>query len=181
MKLIETELSGLYIVEPDVLSDHRGYFFESFNLVKWRALGLGYHFVQDNEAKSVFGVLRGLHYQIKPHAQAKLVRVVSGEVLDVVVDLRDGSTTYGQHYKIRLNAENKRQLLVPEGFAHGYVVLSPEAIFSYKCSDVYAPHLEGGIHYADPTLNINWEIDSQDILISAKDDQQPRFGQHRHA
>lgn len=179
MTINETGFSGLYLLEPTVWGDQRGYFFESFNLAKFRSLGLGYHFVQDNEAKSVYGVLRGLHYQVKPQAQAKLVRVVSGEVLDVVVDLRDSSSTYGQHYKIRLSGENKLQLLIPEGFAHGYIVLSPEAIFAYKCTDLYAPHLEGGIHYADPTLNINWEIEPQHILISAKDDQQPPFGQHR--
>lgn len=179
MELIETGFDGLFILEPKVLKDHRGYFFESFNLAKFRSLGLGHHFVQDNEAKSVFGVLRGLHYQVQPQAQAKLVRVISGEVLDVVVDLRENSATYGRHFKIRLNGEEKKQLLVPEGFAHGYVVLSPEAVFAYKCTDLYAPDLEGGIHYADPKLNIDWEIDPQKILISTKDDQQPHFGQHR--
>ncbi len=179
MHVEETRLPGLLILSPRIFPDKRGYFFESYHQKRLVDLGIDYKFVQDNEAKSGFGVLRGLHYQCHPFAQAKLVRVISGEVLDVVVDIRDHSPTFGEHFKIRLSGENKKQLLVPAGFAHGYVVTTKEAIFSYKCDNYYAPDYESGIIYDDPTLGIDWEINSQKLIISEKDRNQPKLGNHR--
>ncbi|HPG07442.1 MAG TPA: dTDP-4-dehydrorhamnose 3,5-epimerase [Saprospiraceae bacterium] len=181
MQVIETDIPGVLILEPRVFADHRGYFFESYNRLTLEHQGLQFDFCQDNEARSEYGVLRGLHYQIGEAAQTKLVRVIEGEVLDVAVDIRPGSATYGKHVAVRLSAENKRQLLVPKGFAHGYVVLSPTAIFSYKCDAFYAKQAEGGIHYADPELNINWLVPVEKITLSEKDQILPPFGKHRHA
>jgi dTDP-4-dehydrorhamnose 3,5-epimerase len=179
MPFFETPIPDLMIFEPKVWEDDRGYFFESFNARAFEEAGIHAPFVQDNEAKSTYGVLRGLHYQVEPMAQAKLVRVVEGEVLDVVVDIREGSPTYGQSYSLRLSAANKKQLFVPRGFAHGYAVLSPTAIFCYKCDNFYSREHEGGIRFDDPQLEIDWQIPMQDVILSEKDNQQPLLGKHR--
>lgn len=170
MRIEKTVIEGLIVVHPTIFSDERGYFYERFNEAKFAQLyGQSIHFVQDNQAKSTLNVLRGLHFQTGEHAQAKLVSVISGEVLDVAVDLRPNSPTFGQHYTIRLSAENKLQLFVPRGFAHGYAVLSEEAEFFYKCDNYYNKASEGGIKYDCPTLSINWEIDLQHAIVSPKD------------
>lgn len=166
----ETKLKGCFLIEPKVFSDNRGYFYESFNLGKFNnALGLKVNFVQDNESFSIKGTLRGLHYQIGEHAQAKLVRVIQGKVLDVAVDLRDGSDTFGENISLELSDRNKKQLFIPRGFAHGFVVLSKTAVFSYKCDNYYNNAYEGGIIYNDPTLNINWRLPQSRLIISEKD------------
>ncbi|MCB0651314.1 MAG: dTDP-4-dehydrorhamnose 3,5-epimerase [Saprospiraceae bacterium] len=174
-----TKIKDLIIFEPKVWEDGRGYFFESYNERTFAAAGIPYRFVQDNQARSVKGVLRGLHYQTGEFAQAKLVRVIEGEVLDIAVDLRENSDTYGQWFGIRLSAENKKQLFVPRGFAHGYVVLSETAEFAYKCDNFYSKAHEGGILYNDPILNIDWELPGVEFIISEKDLQLPRFGDHK--
>jgi dTDP-4-dehydrorhamnose 3,5-epimerase len=179
MAVIKTPISGLFIFEPRIFEDDRGYFFESYNQQTWAEAGVTTVFVQDNQARSTRGVLRGLHYQTGDKAQAKLVRVTEGEVLDVAVDLRQESPTYGQWYSILLSAENKRQLFVPRGFAHGYLVLSPTAEFCYKCDNFYAKENEGGVRYDDPTLAINWQFDLSQVLVSDKDKLLPVFGHHR--
>ncbi len=178
MPLLETPISGLFIFEPKVFADERGYFFESYNQQTWAEAGVTNAFVQDNQARSTRGVLRGLHYQAGDAAQAKLVRVIEGEVLDVAVDLRLDSATYGQWYSVLLSAENKRQLLVPRGFAHGYLVLSETAEFFYKCDNFYAKAQEGGIRYDDPALAIDRQFDLSQVLVSEKDKALPYFGQH---
>ncbi len=169
MKSVETGIEGLLVLEPKVFRDPRGYFIELFNERTMALLGLNYRFVQDNESQSSYGTLRGLHFQKGASAQAKLVRAVLGEVLDVAVDLRPGSKTYGKHFSVVLNEENKKMLMIPRGFAHGFAVLSPTAIFSYKCDNFYAPADEGGIHYADPDLSIDWRLPKDKILVSDKD------------
>ena len=179
MPFLDTKISGLKIFEPCVWEDDRGYFFEAFNQETFEAAGINTQFVQDNQARSTYGVLRGLHYQVAPYSQAKLVRVLEGEVLDVVVDCRQDSSTYGEWFSIRLSAANKRQLFIPRGFAHGYVVLSQTAEFFYKCDNFYSKDSEGGIIYNDPTLQINWEIDEKNVVLSEKDLSLPRFGEHR--
>lgn len=179
MPFFETPIPGLLVFEPQVWEDSRGYFFESYNTRSFHEAGIGSNFVQDNEARSSYGVLRGLHYQTGTRAQAKLVRVVEGEVLDVAVDIRPESPTYGQSYSILLNAENKKQLFVPRGFAHGYAVLSKTAIFCYKCDNYYSKEHEGGIRYDDPHLGIDWKIPQEAIQLSDKDRVLPLFGQHR--
>lgn len=173
MRFIETPIEGLIVFEPSVFFDDRGYFFESFNARTWETMGIQTTFVQDNQARSTRGVLRGLHFQTGEMAQAKLVRVLEGEVLDVVVDLREGSATYGQSYSIRLSAENRLQMLVPRGFAHGYLVLSDTAEFAYKCDNYYSKAHEGGIRFDDPGLNIDWEFDLSQAIVSEKDLQLP--------
>ncbi|MGB1204373.1 MAG: dTDP-4-dehydrorhamnose 3,5-epimerase [Chitinophagales bacterium] len=170
-----TGIRDLVVINPRVFGDERGYFYESYNKKKLEENGLFYDFVQDNQARSSYGVLRGLHYQLAPFAQAKLVRVVEGTVLDVAVDLRKGSPTFGKSFGIVLSAENKKQLLVPRGFAHGYVVLSPTAEFFYKCDNYYAKEQEGGLMYNDPKLNIDWQVPEKDLIISQKDQQQFAF------
>ncbi len=175
MPFIETGFPGLKIFEPDVFADSRGYFFESFNKNTFQAAGIKTEFVQDNESKSSYGVLRGLHYQLNPKAQAKLVRVVEGKVLDVVLDIRAGSPTFGRHFVLELTAENKKQLYIPCGFAHGFVVLSDSCIFQYKCDSFYAKESEGGIAYNDPSLNIDWKVDGAKVIVSDKDKQLPLF------
>lgn len=175
MPFIETGFTGLKIFEPKVFADSRGYFFESFNKNTFQEAGIDAEFVQDNESRSQRGVLRGLHYQLNPMAQAKLVRVVEGEVLDVVVDIRTGSPTFGKHYAVALSAENKKQLYIPHGFAHGFVVLSDTCIFQYKCDNFYSKENEGGILYSDSDLGIDWGIDPADALVSDKDKEQPAF------
>ena len=179
MPVLETNIPGLLVFEPRVHHDDRGYFFESYNRRTWAEAGVQIDFVQDNQARSCKGVLRGLHYQIGEAAQAKLVRVTEGEVLDVAVDVREDSPTYGQWYSILLSAENKKQLLVPRGFAHGYVVLSDTAEFFYKCDNYYSKAHEGGIRYDDPTLLIDWQFNLAEVLVSEKDVVLPMFGEHR--
>lgn len=169
MKFIETKIKDLKILEPTVFGDNRGYFLESFNQNKFEEIVGKVSFVQDNESKSSKGVLRGLHFQKPPFDQAKLVRCVEGKVLDVAVDLRNGSKTYGQHIAIELSGENKKQLFVPRGFAHGFLVLSKSAIFTYKVDNIYAPNYDSGICWNDPILNINWDLEESEILVSEKD------------
>ncbi|MDE5913814.1 MAG: dTDP-4-dehydrorhamnose 3,5-epimerase [Muribaculaceae bacterium] len=177
MNFTETPIEGLVIVEPKVFTDSRGCFFESFSLREFRrATGLHYiDFVQDNESHSSRGVIRGLHFQRGEHAQAKLVRVTTGAVLDVAVDLRDGSPTYGRHFAVELSAENKRQLFLPRGFAHGFSVLSDEAVLQYKVDNYYCPEAEGGISPSDPTLAIDWRVDPATAILSPKDLSLPLF------
>lgn len=179
MPFIDTPIDGLKVFLPKVWEDDRGYFFESFNQSLFEQGGVIADFVQDNQARSTFGVLRGLHYQVEPYAQAKLVRVLRGEVLDIAVDIREGSPTYGQSYSLVLSAENKRQLFIPRGFAHGYVVLSETAEFFYKCDNYYSKEYEGGIRFDDPTLNIDWGISQEEMVLSEKDKGLPLFGEHR--
>jgi dTDP-4-dehydrorhamnose 3,5-epimerase len=179
MPFSTTPIADLIVFEPAVFRDERGYFFESYNQKVWAEAGVQNVFVQDNQARSTRGVLRGLHYQIGEMAQAKLVRVTEGEVLDVAVDLREGSPTLGQWYSIRLSAENKRQLLVPRGFAHGYVVLSETAEFAYKCDNFYSKAHEGGLRFDDPFLGIDWEFDLTKVLVSEKDLILPDFAHRR--
>lgn len=169
MKVIKTDIEGVFILESQVFGDSRGYFFESFSQKEFEEQVGKVVFVQDNESKSSYGVVRGLHYQLPPYTQAKLVRVVKGCVLDVVVDLRKGSPTFGKHVSSELSEENKRQLFVPHGFAHGFAVLSREAVFQYKCDNYYAPDYEGGILFDDPALGIDWRIPREKMILSAKD------------
>ena len=170
MKIRHTGISGLIVIEPDVFGDSRGYFMESFSCRKFMELtGIDVDFVQDNESKSSYGVLRGLHFQRPPHAQSKLVRVVSGRVLDVAVDLRAGSPTYGKHYAVELSGENHLQMFIPKGFAHGFAVLSETAIFQYKCDNFYAPEADGGISIKDESLGIDWQIPTENAILSEKD------------
>lgn len=175
MPFIETGLPGLKVFEPRVFSDARGYFFEVYNEQLFGEAGIDARFVQDNESKSQRGVLRGLHYQLDPMAQAKLVRVVEGEVLDVVLDIRKGSPTFGKVYSIVLSAENKKQLFIPRGFAHGFSVLSNTVIFQYKCDNFYSKESEGGIAYNDPALGIDWGFDLSEAIVSDKDKNLPLF------
>lgn len=170
MEIIKTDIDGVLIVEPTVYGDSRGYFFESFNEREFREKsGFKVHFVQDNESLSRYGVVRGLHFQRPPHAQSKLVRVIRGEVLDVAVDIRPKSSTFGKHVAVRLSAENHRQFFIPKGFAHGFSVLSEEAVFQYKCDDFYAPDTEGAIAWNDPELAIDWQLPEESIILSEKD------------
>ena len=175
MKVIETEIEGVFILEPRVFGDDRGYFFESFSLKHFEEKVSKMVFVQDNESKSKYGVLRGLHYQLPPYTQAKLVRVVKGRVLDVAVDIRKGSPTFGKYVAVELSEENKLQFFLPKGFAHGFAVLSEEAIFQYKCDEYYAPDYEGAICYDDPDLGIDWRLPLEDIILSEKDKKHPRL------
>ena len=170
MKFIETKISDLIIIEPTVFGDARGYFLESYNQKKFEETIGKTPFVQDNESKSCKGVLRGLHFQKPPFEQAKLVRCVEGRVIDVAVDIRKGSPTYGMHISVELSAENKKQLFVPRGFAHGFAVLSETAIFAYKVDNIYAPEYDSGIKYNDKDLNINWILTENEVQLSAKDD-----------
>ena len=170
MNFIPTKLEGCFILEPKIILDERGYFMESFNEnTSQNGTGKAVHFVQDNQSFSAKGVLRGLHYQTGEHAQAKLVRVLNGEVLDVVVDIRPESTTYGQYVSILLSSENQKQLYVPRGFAHGFLVLSDTATFFYKCDNFYNKESEGGLSYNDPMVNIDWNFPKEKLLISEKD------------
>ena len=170
MSAIKTEIEGVYIIEPKVFGDERGYFYESFNHKKFEEeIGIVTNFVQDNQSKSSYGVLRGLHFQRPPYAQSKLVRVVKGSVLDVAVDIRKNSPTFGKYVSVELTEDNHRQLFIPRGFAHGFVVLSEEAIFQYKCDNLYAPESEGSIIWNDPDINIDWKIPVEKIILSEKD------------
>ena len=175
MKIIETPIPGLLIIEPRVFADQRGYFLESYNQQKLEEAGISTIFVQDNESKSGKGVIRGLHYQLAPYAQTKLVRVIKGRVYDVAVDCRNGSPTFGQAFGLELSEENKLQFFIPQGFAHGFSVLSETAVFSYKCDAFYNPEVDRGIRYNDPALKINWEIDTSEAIVSDKDAMLPLF------
>lgn len=169
MKVEKTLIKDLVIIEPIVFGDERGYFFESYSKTKFEDLGINIDFVQDNQSFSKYGTLRGLHYQNPPFAQTKLIRVLEGEIIDVVVDLRKDSPTYGKSFRILLSAENKKQLLVPRGFAHGFSVASETASILYKCDQYYNKASEGGIKYDDPSLNIDWGMDLNDAIVSDKD------------
>ena len=173
MKVIKTAIEDVVIIEPDVFGDARGYFFESYSQKKFDEQVRPVKFVQDNESKSKYGVLRGLHFQKGKDAQSKLVRVVKGRVLDVAVDIRKGSPTFGKYVAVELTEDNHRQLFVPRGFAHGFSVLSEEAIFQYKCDNLYAPQSEGAIAWNDPDINIDWQLPAEDVLLSAKDSAHP--------
>ncbi|HHQ4611727.1 TPA: dTDP-4-dehydrorhamnose 3,5-epimerase [Aeromonas veronii] len=176
MKFSRTNISDVIVCEPLVHGDERGYFFESFREDKLiDFLGYAVMFVQDNESLSTKGVLRGLHYQLPPHAQSKLVRVIEGEVLDVAVDIRVGSDTFGQHVSVVLSGENKKQLFIPRGFAHGFVVLSESAKFAYKVDNYYSPEADRGIAFSSPTIAIDWQLDIRELLISGKDMNHPDF------
>ncbi|MCR9285770.1 MAG: dTDP-4-dehydrorhamnose 3,5-epimerase [Bacteroidetes bacterium] len=179
MAFSETGIEGLLLFEPKIWGDDRGFFFESYNKDTFSQAGISCEFVQDNQSFSSYGVLRGLHYQCGEHSQSKMVSVLEGEVLDVVVDLREESKTYGKTYSVRLSRENKRQLFIPRRFAHGFVVLSETALFFYKCDNLYNKASEGGILFNDPILNIDWEIDLKDAILSGKDMELPHFGHHR--
>ena len=173
MNVIKTDLDGVVIIEPRIFNDDRGYFFESFSERDFFANVREIHFVQDNESKSSYGVLRGLHFQKPPFAQSKLVRVIKGAVLDVAVDIRVGSPTFGKYVAVELSADNHRQFFTPRGFAHGFSVLSDEVIFQYKCDNFYAPQYEGAIAWNDPSLNIDWRIPADDVVLSEKDKKHP--------
>ncbi len=175
MKIIETDIPQLLVLEPKVFEDERGYFFESFNRKEFQCQNLDLLFVQDNESRSCKGVLRGLHYQLAPFAQAKLIRVMEGEIMDVAVDLRKNSPGYGKWLGMLLSGKNRKQLLVPPGFAHGFAVLSEHAVVLYKCDTYYNPEAERGIIYNDPFLNIDWGLDTSMAIISAKDRAHPTF------
>ena len=169
MNFIKTDIEGVVIVEPRIFSDDRGYFFESYNQAEFTANGIPNKFVQDNQSKSCYGVIRGLHCQLGEHAQAKLVRVLQGKVLDVAVDARIGSPTFGKHVAVELSDENQRQLFIPRGFLHGFSVLSETAVFAYKCDNLYNKSSEFGIRYDDPEIGINWRIPAEKIITSEKD------------
>ena len=175
MEVIQTAIEGVVIIEPRLFNDARGYFFESFSQRDFDRLVRTVHFVQDNESKSSYGVLRGLHFQKPPYAQSKLVRVIKGAVLDVAVDIRRGSPTFGRYVAVELSGENHRQLFIPRGFAHGFAVLSPRALFQYKCDAPYAPQSEGAIAWNDPQIGIDWRLDPADVLLSEKDSRHPRL------
>ncbi len=175
MKFINTKISDLIIIEPTIFGDKRGYFFESYNKKKFEKVVSKISFVQDNESKSSKGVLRGLHFQKPPFAQAKLVRCIKGRVIDIAVDIRKGSPTYGNHVSIELSEDNKRQLFIPRGFAHGFAVLSNIAVFAYKVDNIYAPKYDSGIKYNDKDLNIDWILDKNEVKLSVKDDNLSSF------
>lgn len=177
MNIVKTNIEGVVIIEPRVFEDERGYFFEVFSEETFRNEVCDTHFVQDNESKSSYGVVRGLHFQLPPHAQSKLVRVVKGKVLDIAVDIRKSSPTFGQSVAVELSAENHRQLFIPRGFAHGYAVLSDEAIFEYKCDNYYAPESEGAIAWDDAALAIDWQIPVDKVVLSAKDKNHPTLAE----
>lgn len=175
MQVIPTELPGVVILEPRLFRDDRGYFFESYSQREFDEKVAPVRFVQDNESRSTYGVVRGLHFQKPPHAQAKLVRVIEGRVLDVAVDIRRGSPTFGRHVAVELTEENHRQFFIPRGFAHGFSVLSEVALFQYKCDNAYAPQSEGALAWNDPDLAIDWRIPSDKIILSEKDRHHPRL------
>lgn len=174
MKIIDTAIPGVKIIEPDVFGDSRGWFVEQYSQLKYSEAGISANFVQDNESCSSKGVVRGLHWQDGAHAQAKLVRVIKGAVMDVAVDVRKSSPTFGQHVSVRLSAQNKRQLFIPRGFAHGFIVLEDETIFSYKCDRLYCKDAERGLKFDDPELGIQWpELDGVKLVLSEKDQRNP--------
>ena len=173
MKIIPTKIEGVVIIEPRLFQDDRGYFFESYSEKDFNREVREIHFVQDNESKSSYGVMRGLHFQCPPFTQSKLVRCVKGAVLDVAVDIRKGSPTYGQHVAVELTKDNHRQFFIPRGFAHGFAVLSPEAVFQYKCDNFYHPEADGGISILDSSLGIDWRIPTDHAILSEKDTRHP--------
>lgn len=176
MKFTQTNIPEVILIEPKVFGDDRGYFIETFRSdIFEQKTGIKTTFIQDNESRSSHGVLRGLHYQLPPHAQSKLVRVIEGKVLDIAIDIRKGSPTFGQHVTVELSAENKHQLFIPRGFAHGFVVLSETAIFAYKVDNYYSPECDRGIQFDDPQLNIDWKIDPEQLQLSEKDKKQPKL------
>ena len=175
MEIIKTNIEGVVIIEPRIFKDDRGYFFESFSQREFEEKVCKTTFVQDNESKSSYGVLRGLHFQKPPFAQSKLVRVIKGAVLDVAVDIRKGSLTFGQYVSVELTGENHRQFFIPRGFAHGFSVLSEEVIFQYKCDNFYSPQSEGAIAWNDPDLNIDWRIPAEKVVLSETDSKHPRL------
>ena len=175
MKITETGFHGLLIIEPIVFADNRGYFMESYNQDTFHKAGIAFKPIQDNESRSVKGVIRGLHYQLRPYDQSKLIRVIEGEIQDVALDIRKSSKTFGKWYGIQLNSENKKQLLIPRGFAHGFSVLSKTAVIQYKCDNLYKPAFERGISIMDPSLGIDWRTDISKALISDKDLKNPKF------
>ena len=176
MRILKTDIEGVLIIEPRLFEDERGYFFEAFSERKFAELtGIKTRFVQDNESRSAVGVVRGLHFQLPPHAQSKLVRVVRGAILDVAVDIRRGSPTFGRYVAVELSEHNHRQLFIPRGFAHGFSVLEGDAIVEYKCDNYYAPESEGAIRWDDPTLAIDWHIADNEAIVSAKDKLNPLF------
>lgn len=179
MSFSETGIPGLLIFEPKVFGDSRGYFFESYNEKNFIQCGILESFVQDNESSSTYGVIRGLHYQQAPYEQAKLMRVLDGRILDVVVDIRKGSPTYGKSYSFELSGENKKQLFIPVGFAHGFSVLSEKAVVAYKCTNFYNKESESGIRYDDPQLNIDWKIPADKAIVSDKDKVLPLFADNK--
>lgn len=175
MKMTRTDIEGLVLIEPRVFGDSRGYFFESFSQRDFEKEVGQVRFVQDNESKSSYGVVRGLHFQKPPHTQSKLVRVVKGRVLDVAVDLRRDSKTYGKYFSVELTEDNHLQLFIPKGFAHGFAVLSDEAVFQYKCDEFYAPESEGAIAWDDPDIGVDWQIPEDKVILSEKDKKHPAF------
>lgn len=179
MKIISTDFEGLFIIEPTVFEDRRGFFMESYNKQAFIDFGLNNEFVQDNQSRSSYGVLRGLHYQSPPYSQAKLVRVLKGRIIDVVVDIRRSSSTFGKSFSIELTEDNKKQLFVPKGFAHGFSVISDIAEILYKCDAFYNKESEGGLMYSDPFFNINWGIPDKDIILSDKDKQYLPFSEFK--
>jgi dTDP-4-dehydrorhamnose 3,5-epimerase len=180
MPFIDTDIPGLLVFEPKIFEDSRGYFFESYNEKYFTDLGIVIKFVQDNESSSLYGVVRGLHYQLAPCAQAKLIRVLEGRILDVAVDIRRGSPSFGKSFLIELTEENKKQLFIPSGFAHGFSVLSKKAVVFYKCSAFYNKESEGGIRFDDPELNIDWQIPAGKTIVSDKDRSLPLFSGSRN-
>ena len=175
MELIQTGFADLILIKPKIFEDARGYFYESYNRQTFRQAGIDFNFIQDNQSLSSFGIIRGLHYQLVPYAQTKLVRVIDGTIFDVAVDLRKGSSTYGKWYGMELSGENKLQLLIPQGFAHGFSVLSPRALVLYKTDDYYKKEAERGIAFNDPELNIDWKIKAAEIIVSQRDSYFPGF------
>lgn len=175
MEVIKTDIDGVFIIEPKVFKDDRGYFFESFSQREFEIKVEEIKFVQDNESKSTYGVMRGLHFQKPPYSQSKLVRCVKGMVLDVAVDIRKGSPTYGEHIAVILSEFNHRQLFIPKGFAHGFAVLSEDAIFQYKCDEFYHPEVDGGINILDDSLEIDWVVKKENAILSEKDTKHPMF------
>ena len=177
MKVTDTPLPGLKIIEPQVYDDQRGYFFESYSKLELAGAGIEFDFVQDNQSKSSYGVIRGLHYQLNPKAQTKLVRVLQGKIWDVALDVRKGSPGYGKWYGIELSDENKKQLLIPKGFAHAFSVLSETAVIFYKCDEFYAPNYDAGVRFDDPELGIDWKVEADKVILSQKDAGLPVLGE----
>jgi dTDP-4-dehydrorhamnose 3,5-epimerase len=180
MEKITTDIPGLFVLQPQVFEDNRGHFFESYNAQKFAGHGLDLVFVQDNQSQSAYGVVRGLHYQLPPHAQTKLVRVLQGTILDVALDIRQGSPTFGRHFAIELSAGNKKQLFIPKGFAHGFSVLSEKAVVMYKCDAFYNKESDAGILFNDPALGIDWKLSADRVIVSDKDKQLPTFANCRN-
>ncbi len=179
MSITTTPFKGLYLFEPRVFKDERGYFFESYSSKLWKESGIQMDFIQDNESMSQYGTVRGMHYQLPPYGQDKLIRVTRGKVLDIVVDIRPSEPTYGQSFSVELSQENKKQMLIPQGFAHGFVTLSEEAVFNYKCTNFYSKEHEGYVNPLDESLALDWGIPKEDMIFSEKDRMAPNLGTHK--